>query len=313
MRDALRSYDRLVAGLSRRELLNITWKLGLAAVLPAGRVAHACSRSRSSRPIHSRLASPRAIPCPTASSCGRGWRPTRSTAAACRWPASKWPGRLRSDRSFATVARKGTTVARPELGHSVHVEANGLEPGREYFYRFRCGGEVSQVGRTKTAPAAGRARRSAPLRGVRLQPLRDRLLHRLPPPRRRAVRLRVPHRRLHLRGPRRRAAAIRRGAPASRAGDLHARGLPQSLRAVQDRSGSDGGPRLRAVHRDLGRPRGGQRLRRRSTTKTTRRPRYSCCAAPPPTRPTTRRCRCARRRCRRARTCGSTAASSSAT
>ena len=33
MKDALRSYDRLLAGLSRRELLNITWKLGLAAAL----------------------------------------------------------------------------------------------------------------------------------------------------------------------------------------------------------------------------------------------------------------------------------------
>ena len=49
----------------------------------------------------------------------------------------------------------GTAIARPELGHSVHVEADGLAPGREYFYRFRCGGEASQVGRTKTAPAAG--------------------------------------------------------------------------------------------------------------------------------------------------------------
>ena len=49
----------------------------------------------------------------------------------------------------------GTAVARPELGHSVHVEVDGLEPGREYFYRFRGGGEVSQIGRTKTAPAAG--------------------------------------------------------------------------------------------------------------------------------------------------------------
>jgi alkaline phosphatase D len=39
----------------------------------------------------------------------------------------------------------------------VHVEADGLEPAREYFYRFRCGSEVSQTGRTKTAPAAGAA------------------------------------------------------------------------------------------------------------------------------------------------------------
>ena len=50
---------------------------------------------------------------------------------------------------------EGETLARPELGHSVHVEVTGLEPGREYWYRFRAGNEISQIGRTKTAPAAG--------------------------------------------------------------------------------------------------------------------------------------------------------------
>ena len=53
------------------------------------------------------------------------------------------------------VVQKGTTLARPELGHSVHVEVDGLEPAREYWYRFRAGDEVSQVGRTRTAPPAG--------------------------------------------------------------------------------------------------------------------------------------------------------------
>jgi alkaline phosphatase D len=60
-----------------------------------------------------------------------------------------------TDQAFRNVVRTGTGLARPELGHSVHVEADGLLPGREYFYRFRCGGETSQIGRTKTAPALG--------------------------------------------------------------------------------------------------------------------------------------------------------------
>jgi alkaline phosphatase D len=63
---------------------------------------------------------------------------------------------LASDRAFASIVQKGTTIARPELGHSVHVEASGLDAGREYFYRFRAGGEVSQTGRTKTAPPEGK-------------------------------------------------------------------------------------------------------------------------------------------------------------
>ena len=43
----------------------------------------------------------------------------------------------------------------PNSATRVHVELDGLEPGREYWYRFIAGGEASQVGRLKTAPAAG--------------------------------------------------------------------------------------------------------------------------------------------------------------
>jgi alkaline phosphatase D len=50
------------------------------------------------------------------------------------------------------VVDKGRTDAVPELAHSVHVEVEGLRPGREYFYRFRTGAEDSPVGRTRTAP-----------------------------------------------------------------------------------------------------------------------------------------------------------------
>src|SRR5687768_16026095 len=64
---------------------------------------------------------------------------------------------IAEDRQFRAVAQQGHAVSRPELGHSVHVEVNGLRPGREYWYRFRAGDEVSQVGRTKTAPPAGAA------------------------------------------------------------------------------------------------------------------------------------------------------------
>jgi alkaline phosphatase D len=57
------------------------------------------------------------------------------------------------DEHFRHVVRAGAVLTRPELAHSVHVDALGLEPGREYFYRFRTGGQLSPVGRTRTAPA----------------------------------------------------------------------------------------------------------------------------------------------------------------
>ncbi|MDT0342336.1 alkaline phosphatase D family protein [Streptomyces litchfieldiae] len=76
---------------------------------------------------------------------GRGGMPERRVAV-------QW--QIASDERFSRVARQGTTHAVPELGHSVHVEADGLEPGRDYFYRFRAGGDLSPVGRARTAPDA---------------------------------------------------------------------------------------------------------------------------------------------------------------
>jgi alkaline phosphatase D len=68
--------------------------------------------------------------------------------------AVRWE--LARDEGFRQVVRRGSQLAIPELGHSVHVEVDGLEPGRHYWYRFMSGGEASRVGRTRTAPAAGR-------------------------------------------------------------------------------------------------------------------------------------------------------------
>jgi alkaline phosphatase D len=65
-----------------------------------------------------------------------------------------------TDERFRHVARRGRTVAVPELAHSVHVEVGGLAPDRQYYYRFRAGGEISAVGRTRTAPAPGAHLRS---------------------------------------------------------------------------------------------------------------------------------------------------------
>lgn len=59
------------------------------------------------------------------------------------------------DERFRTRVRQGMRMAVPELAHSVHIEVDGLRPGREYFYRFRAMGTQSPVGRTRTAPAPG--------------------------------------------------------------------------------------------------------------------------------------------------------------
>lgn len=57
------------------------------------------------------------------------------------------------DQQFRSIAAQGVEIARRALGHSVHAEARGLEPGRPYWYRFSLrGGDFSPVGRAWTAP-----------------------------------------------------------------------------------------------------------------------------------------------------------------
>lgn len=60
---------------------------------------------------------------------------------------------LAHDDAFTKIVAKGTATATPQLGHSVHVVANGLDPDRWYFYRFRAGDAESPTGRTRTLPA----------------------------------------------------------------------------------------------------------------------------------------------------------------
>ncbi len=59
--------------------------------------------------------------------------------------------------NMRTIVAKGTAIAPPELGHAVHVEVGGLQPGRDYWYRFTVGKERSIVGRARTTPALGAA------------------------------------------------------------------------------------------------------------------------------------------------------------
>ncbi|GAB1817823.1 alkaline phosphatase D family protein [Herbidospora sp. RD11066] len=74
---------------------------------------------------------------------GRGSMPSRDIDV--KWQVS-------TDENFATIVRDGTAVASARSAHSVHVELRGLQPGREYFYRFRAENSVSPVGRTRTSP-----------------------------------------------------------------------------------------------------------------------------------------------------------------
>jgi alkaline phosphatase D len=57
-----------------------------------------------------------------------------------------------TDEAMQTIVQRGTTVATPQLAHSVHVEVDGLKPDRWYWFRFRVGDAESPIGRTRTMP-----------------------------------------------------------------------------------------------------------------------------------------------------------------
>lgn len=58
------------------------------------------------------------------------------------------------DEMMKKVVARGTAIATPQLGHTIHAEVGGLQPSRWYFYRFTAGDAVSPIGRTRTLPAA---------------------------------------------------------------------------------------------------------------------------------------------------------------
>ncbi|MFD3703268.1 alkaline phosphatase D family protein [Nocardia sp. NPDC058658] len=60
---------------------------------------------------------------------------------------------IATDDGFGALAASGTVTASTDTDHTVKVDATGLTPGQDYFYRFTAGGETSPVGRTRTAPA----------------------------------------------------------------------------------------------------------------------------------------------------------------
>ncbi|MEJ8812269.1 alkaline phosphatase D family protein [Variovorax ureilyticus] len=58
-----------------------------------------------------------------------------------------------ADAALRRPVASGETVTDAARAHSVHVIAQGLQPQRDYWYRFACGNATSPVGHTRTAPA----------------------------------------------------------------------------------------------------------------------------------------------------------------
>ena len=57
-----------------------------------------------------------------------------------------------ADEGFSRIVASGQVTAEAAAAHSVHVEVQGLNPGRPYWYRFTASGQRSPVGLARTAP-----------------------------------------------------------------------------------------------------------------------------------------------------------------
>ena len=155
MSNAIRFYDRAVARLSRRDVMKVIGILGAGAVAPL------LSRRLLANPVFDAYPFSMGVasgdPLPDGIVLWTQLAPDRPAGGGMPMANVKVDWELAREATFRTIVQKGTEIARPELGHSVHVEVAGLEPGREYWYRFHAGDDVSQTGRTKTAPPLGAA------------------------------------------------------------------------------------------------------------------------------------------------------------
>ena len=79
---------------------------------------------------------------------------TRITTASAQSVPVKW--RIYSDAALTTLVREGSTTTDAAKDYTVKVDADGLLPGRSYYYRFEAlpteGAGFSPLGRTRTAP-----------------------------------------------------------------------------------------------------------------------------------------------------------------
>src|SRR5438477_10442884 len=147
-------YDRTLARMSRRELMRLAWILGVGVVTPPLLTRRVLAKPIfDAYPFTLGVASGDPLPDGIVLWTRLAPKPLEGGGMPAAIVDVDWE--IARDDRFRTIVQKGTTPARPELGHSVHVEVGGLQPGRPYWYRFTLNGATSTVGRARTLPSLG--------------------------------------------------------------------------------------------------------------------------------------------------------------
>ena len=122
-------YDRTIARFSRRELMKLAWMLGAAAIAPPMTTRRALAKPIfDAYPFTLGVASGDPLPDGVVLWTRLAPKPLDGGGMPMANIDVDWE--IARDPRFSSIAQKGTTVARPEVGHSVHVEVSGLEPSR---------------------------------------------------------------------------------------------------------------------------------------------------------------------------------------
>ena len=221
------------------------------------------------------------------------WTRLASGRTAARRPTSRSRGRSPATPTSPTSSPTAPRRRSPPLGHSVHVDANGLDPTPST-------GTASPSASSRRPPARTRTRSPRRARcptGSASRSRRARTGSRAATPPTATWSSRAtstPSCSSATTSTSTRPAATPTSAAADRAGlrVRNGRAVPRALRAVPQRPAAAGGACTRAVDHHLGRPRGRQRLRRRHLRERRRSGSVPSNAAPPPTRSGTSTCRC---------------------
>ena len=143
---------RLLSSIDRRRFLAHTWRgvgASLALALVPGGRAFAAPRL-SSNPFTLGVASGDPTPDGIVLWTRLAPEPANLESLGRSVVPVRW--RVAMDERLHRVVADGVALASPELAHSVHVEVEGLRPGRDYFYQFDVRGEESPIGHFRTAP-----------------------------------------------------------------------------------------------------------------------------------------------------------------